>query len=106
MPMDGVPTIDLNASPLSTRLPLTPLTRNTFTHDRMPSLSPQGSRAISAWLEAEVAKKTHPAMFAAVATADKVLYFNAKGDRVFGQPEKGLVDEDTGESCDCLPLWS
>lgn len=62
-----------------------------------PNLSAEGKRAVGAWLDAEVAKGTHPAIFAAIATADEMLYFNAKGDRVFAQPEKGQVDEDTGE---------
>lgn len=68
----------------------------TLSQDKMPALSADGARAISSWLNAEVDKRDHPALFAGVATADKMLYFNAKGEKVFGQPEKGQVDGDTG----------
>ncbi|CAK9783062.1 beta-lactamase/transpeptidase-like protein [Cutaneotrichosporon oleaginosum] len=66
-----------------------------------PKLTPEGKRALDAWFKAEVAKGEHPAMFAIVATPTEVLYESARGDRVFGQPEKGQVDWDT-----TLQLWS
>ncbi|BEJ11593.1 hypothetical protein CspHIS471_0200530 [Cutaneotrichosporon sp. HIS471] len=66
-----------------------------------PHLTQEGKRALDAWLKAEVAKGEHPAMFAIVATPSEVLYEGVRGDRVFGQPEKGRVDWDT-----TLQLWS
>lgn len=86
---------------------LTPPTSSTVNHSptaasrsmpataTKPKLTPEGKQALDAWFKAEVAKGTHPGMFAIVATATEVLYESARGNKVFGQPEKGAVDWDT-----------
>lgn len=49
------------------------------------------------WLDDTVASGIVPAVFTAVATKDEILYFNCKGEKVLGEPDKGQVNEDTSE---------
>ncbi|WOO79811.1 Acyltransferase LovD [Vanrija pseudolonga] len=62
---------------------------------RTPSLTPASKRAIDALLEAAVTSREVNAPTAVVATADEILYFSARGERVYGKPELGTIDDQT-----------
>lgn len=67
-----------------------------------PAVSPATKAKLDAILEKHVASGLIPASTFAVATADPSappLYFKAEGDKVFGQPDKGKINEDTS-GCD------
>ncbi|KAL1409159.1 hypothetical protein Q8F55_005988 [Vanrija albida] len=61
----------------------------------MPSISDAGKAKLDALLHASVATPETPALAFGAATADDVLYFAAEGERVWGQPDKGQVDDTT-----------
>jgi hypothetical protein len=71
-----------------------------------PSIGQVGQAAIDHFLDEVVESKRVPAMFLGVATAKEDSYYGQKGDRVFGHPEKGQVDDHTSEDTDapCLDL--
>lgn len=55
--------------------------------------------ALDELLASQAAKGVLPAIFMAVTNAEGDLYINQTGDRVFGQPDKGPVTEDTRAYC-------
>lgn len=61
------------------------------------SISTRGTAVLDKWLDTTSAAGTVPALFLGVATKDKILYYNCKGDRVQGEPDKGQVNQDTSE---------
>lgn len=65
---------------------------------KTPRLSAEGKAALDALLAKAVATRTVPALHFAATTKDGVLYAGQAGERVFGEPEKGPVDEQTSES--------
>lgn len=63
-----------------------------------PTLSAEAKSKIDKILESAVESKEIPASTFAVATADldaPPIYFKAVGERVFGSPDQGQIDEDT-----------
>ncbi|KLT44390.1 beta-lactamase/transpeptidase-like protein [Cutaneotrichosporon oleaginosum] len=80
-----------------------------------PHLSAEGKAKLDALLDAKVAEKKIPAIFFGASTADGEIYYNAKGDKVHGEPDKGQVDENTTvqlfsqtkflTSLACIQLW-
>ncbi|BEI82851.1 hypothetical protein CcaverHIS002_0307190 [Cutaneotrichosporon cavernicola] len=80
-----------------------------------PQLSADSKAALDALLAEKVAEKKIPAIFFGASNADGELYFNAMGDKVFGEPDKGQIDENTTvqlfsqtkfiTSLACLQLW-
>jgi hypothetical protein len=61
------------------------------------SLSQKGRAAIDNLLRETVESKRVPATFFGVTTADSELYYDQKGDRIFGKPDQGEVDEHTSK---------
>lgn len=61
-------------------------------------LTPEGKKALDDLLDGFVAEKRIPAITFGATTADGLIYFNAKGDKVFGEPDKGQIDENTSTS--------
>ncbi|TXT06151.1 hypothetical protein VHUM_03624 [Vanrija humicola] len=59
------------------------------------SLTPESRRALDTLLETAAASRDVNAPTAIVATADEILYFGAKGERVYGKPELGEVNDET-----------
>lgn len=64
---------------------------------RRPELNAEGKAALDAVLTKAAASRTVPAVHFAVTTADGPIYGNQAGERVFGEPDKGPVNEDTSE---------
>lgn len=62
-----------------------------------PHLDDKGQAALESHLYDSVAGRQVPATWLGVTAADKEIYFGYEGERVFGQPEEGMVDEHTGE---------
>jgi methyl acetate hydrolase len=66
-----------------------------------PTLDAAGKSALDAHLQKTLKERKVPATWLGVTTAEKELFFDYGGERVFGKPEEGLVDEHTGElECD------
>ena len=61
----------------------------------LPQLSSQGKERLDKLLTDTVAKRNLPALFFAVANKEGPIYANCAGDNVFGEPDKGSVDQDT-----------
>ena len=61
------------------------------------SLSPSGRTAIDAFLREAVESERVPATFLGVTAAEAELYYDQQGERVFGEADKGSVDEHTSE---------
>lgn len=61
-----------------------------------PTISPEGAAKLSELLHKVVDSREVPAVFFGATTADEELYFDQYGEKVFGQPESGQVDADTG----------
>ncbi|KAL1409452.1 hypothetical protein Q8F55_003435 [Vanrija albida] len=59
------------------------------------TLSPASKRAIDALLDDAVKSREVNAPTVGVATADEILYFAAKGERVYGKPELGQINDET-----------
>lgn len=71
-----------------------------MTATKAPTLSAEGKAKLDNILQSNVASGAIPGSTFAVATPDAnapPIYFNTAGDKVFGDPSKGQVDEDTGE---------
>ena len=62
-----------------------------------PSIDQAGRSAIDQFLAETVSSRRVPATFLGVTTAKEELYFNQDGERVFGHPDQGLVDDQTSE---------
>jgi hypothetical protein len=64
------------------------------------TLGPEGKEALDALLKRTVEGDAppFPAIHFGATTATGELYFNCAGDRVYGEPEKGAVNEDTSEN--------
>ncbi|GFZ52308.1 hypothetical protein JCM24511_10081 [Saitozyma sp. JCM 24511] len=65
---------------------------------KRPTVTPATKQKLDAILKKHVDLGLIPAATFAVATADskaEPLYFKAEGDKVFGQPDKGQINEDT-----------
>ncbi|WOO82583.1 Acyltransferase LovD [Vanrija pseudolonga] len=60
-----------------------------------PTLSAAAKAKLDALLHTSVAQPETPAFAFAAATADELLYFNSAGERVWGSPDKGQVDDTT-----------
>lgn len=54
--------------------------------------------ALDEFLQRTVDSRRVPAMFIGATNAEGEIYYNNAGERVFGDQEKGVVDEDTSES--------
>jgi len=71
-----------------------------------PSIDEAGRAAIDKFLADTAGGRRVPATFLGVTTAKGELYFNQDGERVFGEPDKGVVDDQTGEQscshCRCI----
>ncbi|ORY32004.1 beta-lactamase/transpeptidase-like protein [Naematelia encephala] len=61
----------------------------------LPTISPKGKATLDALLAKTVEERTVPAVFFGATNAKEELYFNSKGEKVFGQPEEGEVYSDT-----------
>ncbi|ORY32011.1 beta-lactamase/transpeptidase-like protein [Naematelia encephala] len=59
------------------------------------TLKPEGKKALDSLLERAVDSKNIPAAFFGATNADEEIYFNCRGDKVFGRPEEGPVTPDT-----------
>ncbi|GMK56865.1 hypothetical protein CspeluHIS016_0307050 [Cutaneotrichosporon spelunceum] len=80
-----------------------------------PHISAEGKAKLDAFLADKVAEKKIPAIFFGAANADGEIYFNAQGDKVLGEPDKGQIDADTTvqlfsqtkflTSLACIQLW-
>jgi methyl acetate hydrolase len=64
---------------------------------QLPSLTPEGKASLDKLLQTKVESRTVPATFFGATTAAGPIYFNCAGERVFGEPEKGLVNDDTSQ---------
>lgn len=53
--------------------------------------------ALDKLLLERVAKRDLPAIFLAATNAEETIYLNQAGERVYGDPSQGEVDEDTRE---------
>ena len=62
-----------------------------------PSIDQAGRSAIDQFLAETVSSRKVPATLLGVTTAKEELYFNQDGERVFGHPDQGLVDDQTSE---------
>jgi hypothetical protein len=60
-------------------------------------LSPAAKARLDTWLADTVAARDHPAIHVGATTVEGPIYFSQAGERVFGEPEKGEVGEDTRE---------
>lgn len=65
---------------------------------KVPRLSEEGKAALDALLKKAVESRVVPALHFAATTKDDVIYAGQAGERVFGEPDKGQVNEDTSES--------
>lgn len=64
----------------------------------LPQLSPEGKANIDRWLAETVDSHFQtPALFVGATTAESEIYFNCRGDQVYGKPDEGQVDADTSE---------
>ena len=63
----------------------------------MSSPSLKDSSALDRFLKETVEGRNVPAIFIGATTADGEVYYNEGGERIFGEPEKGQVDENTSE---------
>ncbi|KAK4703820.1 hypothetical protein P7C70_g2387, partial [Phenoliferia sp. Uapishka_3] len=61
----------------------------------LPNLSPAGKQRLDEFLIETVNGREVPALFFGATNATEIIYFNQAGERVFGEPEKGAVDENT-----------
>ena len=62
------------------------------------AISEAGKTALDELLSTKVEGRTVPALFFGATTADDEIYFACKGDMVYGDPDKGAVNEDTSMS--------
>jgi len=62
-----------------------------------PKLDASGKAALDTLLKDTVESRNVPATYFGATTADGELYFNCAGERVFGEPDKGMVNEDTSK---------
>ena len=69
------------------------------------ALSAEAKSSLDSLISETAASRAVPVIFAGVATAHEILYLSQAGDRVFEEPEKGQVDEDTS-ACFTTPLPS
>ena len=60
-----------------------------------PSLDSSAKATFDSFLKQAVESRTVPAIHIGAANADEILYFNCAGERVFGEPDEGMVDDDT-----------
>lgn len=65
---------------------------------KVPRLSDEGKAALDAILKKATESRTVPAMHFAATTKDGVLYAGQAGEKIFNEPEKGQVNEDTSRS--------
>lgn len=63
----------------------------------IPKLDDAGVPALRKVLSEPIFKGTIPASTLGVTTAKETLFFEYGGDRVYGKPEQGQIDEDTSE---------
>lgn len=63
--------------------------------DHTPVLSAKGRAALDELLATRVDSRAIPAATFGATTADGEIYLNCRGERVFGQPDKGRVDDKT-----------
>lgn len=66
--------------------------------DHLPTLAPGGEGKLSKLLRETVDSRQVPACFFGATNVEKEIYFDQSGDKVFGKPEEGQVDSDTGKS--------
>lgn len=62
---------------------------------RVPKLGTGRQEALDTLLKRTVDERTMPAVHFGATTAEDELYFNCRGERVYGEPDKGMVDDDT-----------
>jgi hypothetical protein len=74
---------------------LTPTHHTTMTVTPKPRISAEGKAKLDALLAEKVAEAKIPAIFFGASNADGELYFDYKGDKVLGEPDKGPVTLDT-----------
>lgn len=60
-----------------------------------PSFDAAGKAALDAHLQKIVKERRVPATWLGVTNAKEELFFDYGGDRVFGKPEAGMVDDHT-----------
>ncbi|KAI5480308.1 hypothetical protein MNV49_001267 [Pseudohyphozyma bogoriensis] len=61
----------------------------------LPTLTPEATKPIDAFLKTTVAEGKVPAVFFGATNAKETIYFNQGGEKVAGNPGEGMVDEDT-----------
>jgi hypothetical protein len=66
----------------------------------LPTWNSQAARSLDKLLEETVSSGDFPALFMGATTADRILYWNQQGNRVYGDPSRGPVDENTSKSRD------
>ncbi|KAK4686966.1 hypothetical protein P7C73_g3164, partial [Tremellales sp. Uapishka_1] len=60
-----------------------------------PKLNGDARKVLDTYLRDTVQGHDVPALHFGVTSADDIIYFNQAGDRVFGEPDMGQVDQDT-----------
>ena len=63
---------------------------------KLPTLGSDASAEIDQFLKRTGEKRVVPAVFLGVTNAEQTLYSNQNGEKVFGEPDKGIVTENTG----------
>jgi len=77
--------------------PTTTKQRTKFKSTTMPTLTAEGKAKLDGILQENVASGEIPASTFAVATASgDPFYIKTEGSKVFGEPDKGAIDENTG----------
>lgn len=69
-----------------------------MTVDMLPAPELRSPDALDKLLRERVARRDLPAIFLGATNADETIYLNQAGERVFGNPSAGEVNEDTRES--------
>lgn len=63
---------------------------------QLPTLRQGGAETLDKLLHETVARHDIPAMFYLATNAKETIYANQTGEKVFGDPSKGQIDDDTG----------
>lgn len=63
----------------------------------LPELKSGSKTRLDEFLRSTVKKRITPGIFLGATNAHEELYFNAFGDKEFGDSSKGMITQDTGE---------
>ncbi len=62
-----------------------------------PKLNANGQQALDALLKKTAEERKNPAAFFGATNAKEEIYFGCGGEKVFGKPEEGMVNQDTSK---------